>query len=317
MDDKINFWTLCPYCYIYYEYPKKYEEWFSGDSKDVNGASSNWNPIAPLFPSSVKGSSNRTDSDNAGEKEVVERPGGSATSAADGNENEKNVGVVDAAGVKGSSNMTYYGNAGEKEVVERPGGSANGASAGNESEKNVGAVDASGVKGSSNRTDSGNAGEKEAVERRGGSAAAGNGNEKNVDAVDVVGVKGSSNRTDFGNAGEKEVVERLGESATGAAPGNGNEKNVGAVDAAGVKADTSKKAVQSSSMRTGAGNLDLNVEFNNDMKEPSCLMRACEDDATSDAEDDVEWDDFLKGLDVMIRNLPFLNVEEDDKVKGH
>ncbi|KAK2437283.1 Chaperone DnaJ-domain superfamily protein [Trifolium repens] len=357
MDDKINFWTLCPYCYIYYEYPKKYEEctlqcqncqrgfhavvirspplneidsslctWgffplgFSGDSKDVNGASSNWNPIAPLFPSSVKGSSNRTDSDNAGEKEVVERPGGSATSAADGNENEKNVGVVDAAGVKGSSNMTYYGNAGEKEVVERPGGSANGASAGNESEKNVGAVDASGVKGSSNRTDSGNAGEKEAVERRGGSATgatAGNGNEKNVDAVDVVGVKGSSNRTDFGNAGEKEVVERLGESATGAAPGNGNEKNVGAVDAAGVKADTSKKAVQSSSMRTGAGNLDLNVEFNNDMKEPSCLMRACEDDATSDAGDDVEWDDFLKGLDVMIRNLPFLNVEEDDKVKGH
>ncbi|PNX90930.1 chaperone dnaJ-domain containing protein, partial [Trifolium pratense] len=94
---KISFWTLCPYCYVYYEYPKVYEEctlrcqscrrgfhavvirsppmneiedssfctWgffplgFSGDSKDVNGASSNWNPVAPLFPSSLKGSSNR------------------------------------------------------------------------------------------------------------------------------------------------------------------------------------------------------------------------------------------------------------------
>jgi hypothetical protein len=176
------------------------------------------------------------------------------------------------------------------------------------------------MNGSSNRTDSGNAGEKEVVERPGGNAtgaAAGNENEKNVGAVDVAGVKGSSNITDSGNAGEKEVVERPGGSATCAAARDGNEKNVGVVDAAGVKAYTSKKVVQSSSMRRGVGNLDLNVEFSNDVEDPSCVVRACEEDATSDAEDDIEWNDFLKGFDHMIHTLPFLNVEEDDKVKGH
>ncbi|MCH96888.1 hypothetical protein A2U01_0017879, partial [Trifolium medium] len=77
---------------------------FSGDSKDVNGASSNWNPIAPLFPSSMKGSSNRKkkggkrsgvstskkirkDFGNAGGRETAERPRRSATGAAAGNGN--------------------------------------------------------------------------------------------------------------------------------------------------------------------------------------------------------------------------------------
>jgi hypothetical protein len=32
---------------------------FSDDSKDMNGAASNWNPITHFFPSSMKGSSNR------------------------------------------------------------------------------------------------------------------------------------------------------------------------------------------------------------------------------------------------------------------
>ncbi|CAL0314005.1 unnamed protein product [Lupinus luteus] len=86
-----SFWTSCPYCYVMYEYPKVYEEctllcrscrrgfhavvirspplngldesfcsWgylplgFSGDSKDVNGVGSNWNPLSPLFPCPVK-----------------------------------------------------------------------------------------------------------------------------------------------------------------------------------------------------------------------------------------------------------------------
>nr|KYP61180.1 Uncharacterized protein At4g38065 family [Cajanus cajan] len=92
-----SFWTSCPYCYVLYEYPKVYEEctlrcqscrrgfhavvirsppplsgkdasycsWgffplgFSGNSKDVNGFSSNWNPFSPLFPCPLRGSSGR------------------------------------------------------------------------------------------------------------------------------------------------------------------------------------------------------------------------------------------------------------------
>ncbi|OIV93126.1 hypothetical protein TanjilG_20788 [Lupinus angustifolius] len=90
--EEASFWTSCPYCYVMYEYPKVYEEctlrcrscrrgfhavvirspplngldesfcsWgylplgFSGDSKDVKGVGSNWNPFSPHFPCSLKG----------------------------------------------------------------------------------------------------------------------------------------------------------------------------------------------------------------------------------------------------------------------
>lgn len=36
---------------------------FSGDSKDINGFSSNWNPFSPLFPCPLKGNSNRKKAD--------------------------------------------------------------------------------------------------------------------------------------------------------------------------------------------------------------------------------------------------------------
>ncbi|CAL0300823.1 unnamed protein product [Lupinus luteus] len=88
-----SFWTACPYCYVMYEYPKVYEEctlrcqscrngftalvvrappnlgvnddsycsWgfipvgFSGNSKELSGGSSEWNPFSPLFPCHLKG----------------------------------------------------------------------------------------------------------------------------------------------------------------------------------------------------------------------------------------------------------------------
>jgi hypothetical protein len=126
-------------------------------------------------------------------------------------------------------------------------------------------------------------------------------------------------RKDSGNAGGREAVERPRRSAIGAAAGNVNEKNVGAVDAAGVKADTntSKKAVPSSSRRRGAGNLDLNVEFSNDVEEPSRVVRAREGNPTGNAEDNIEGIGFFEGLDEFLSSLPILNVVGDDKVKGH
>ncbi|KAK7331755.1 hypothetical protein VNO80_28494 [Phaseolus coccineus] len=86
-----SFWTACPYCYVMYEYPKVYVDctlrcqscrrgfhavvvrsppndgfgsfsgWgffpvgFSGDFRDINGSSSNWNPFSPLIPCAFKG----------------------------------------------------------------------------------------------------------------------------------------------------------------------------------------------------------------------------------------------------------------------
>ncbi|GAU30556.1 hypothetical protein TSUD_65660 [Trifolium subterraneum] len=188
MDGKISFWTLCPYCYIYYEYPKKYEEctlqcqscwrgfhavvirspplneidssfstWgffplgFSGNSKDVNGASSNWNPIAPLFPSSMKGSSNRKkkwayyDEEAAAAFINISDP-----SDDDSDDGDWRGGIDKRKGRKRSGVSTskkvreVSGNASGREAVERRRRSATGAAAGNGNEKNVGAVVAAG-----------------------------------------------------------------------------------------------------------------------------------------------------------------------------
>ncbi|PNX77018.1 chaperone dnaJ-domain containing protein, partial [Trifolium pratense] len=190
MDGKISFWTLCPYCYIYYEYPKRYEEctlqcqscwrgfhavvihspplnkidssfctWgffplgFSGDFKDVNGASSDWNPIAPLFPSSMKGSSNRKKNwvyyDEEATAAFIDV---SDPSDDDSDDGDWRGGIGKRKGGKRSGVSTSKkirkdsGNAGGRETVERPRRSATGAAAGNGNEKNVGAVDAAGVK---------------------------------------------------------------------------------------------------------------------------------------------------------------------------
>lgn len=273
----ISFWTLCPYCYVHYEYPKEYEDctlrcqscrrgfhavvirsppvneidssfctWgffplgFSGDSKDLNGASSNWNPIAPLFPCTMKGSSNR------------------------------------------KKNWVYY-----------------------DEEATAAFIDISDP--SDNDSDDG--------DWRGGA-----GKRRGVKSSGVSTSK--KIRKDSGNASGRGAVGRPRRSATGAA--SGNEKNVGAVDdasaaASAVRADanTIKKAALGSSRRRGAGNLDLNVEFSNDVEEPSRGVRAREGNATGNAEDNIDGVGFFEGLDEFLSSLPILNPVGDDKVKGH
>ncbi|KAL5054522.1 hypothetical protein RYX36_035204 [Vicia faba] len=188
-EGNVSFWTLCPYCYVYYEYPKGYEEctlrcqscrrgfhavvirspplndidasfctWgffplgFSGDSKDVSGTSSNWNPVSPLFPCSLKGGSSRRKKnwvyyDEAATAAFIDISDPSDDDSDDGDWRE---GAGKKRGLK-SSNLTRRkirkdsGNASGRETVERPRRSATGAAAGDVSEKNVGSVDSSSV----------------------------------------------------------------------------------------------------------------------------------------------------------------------------
>ncbi|CAL5213581.1 unnamed protein product [Lathyrus oleraceus] len=277
-EGNISFWTLCPYCYVYYEYPKGYEEctlrcqsckrgfhavvirspplneidasfctWgffplgFSGDSKDVSGTSSNWNPVCPLFPSSLKGgSTNRKKNwvyyDEAATAAFIDI---SDPSDDDSDDGDWRGGTGKKRGLKSSSVTRKKirknsGNASGRETVERPRRSATGAAAGNVSEKNVG----------------------------------------DVGAVDASGVKAEASKK--------------------AVSGSSNKK--GAVN---------------------LGKLDLNVECSNDAEEPSRGVRDREGNATGNAEDNIEGIGFFEGLDEFLSSLPILNAVADDKVKGH
>ncbi|XP_073226679.1 uncharacterized protein [Cicer arietinum] len=278
-EGSISFWTLCPYCYVYYEYPKGYEEcalrcqscrrgfhavvirspplneidssfctWgffplgFSGDLKDVNGASSNWNPLCPLFPFPSKSSNKK-------------------------------------------KSWVYY-----------------------DEEAAAAFIDISDP--SDDDSDDG--------DWRHGS---GSGKNKGVKRSRVSGKKYRKDSANASGSARREAGERPRRNATGAAGngnGNENENSVGAVDAAasGVKLDSSKKAVPGSSRRRGAGNLgklDLNVEFSNEVEEPSRGVRAREGNATGNAEDNIEGIGFFEGLDEFLSSLPILNVVGDDK----
>lgn len=207
---------------------------YSGDSKDVHGVSSNWNPFSPLFPCPSKGSSNR------------------------------------------KRNWDYY-----------------------DEEATAAFIDISDP--SEDDSDDG--------DWRGGPGKKRGSKRSNI--------SNRKNRKESGSV-TKEATERPRRGAAGAAE-NGHEKNVGAVDAAGVKAESSKKAASGSSRRRGAGNLgklDLNVEFSNDVEEPSRGVRDREGNATGNAEDNIEGIGFFEGLEEFLSSLPILNVVPDDKVKG-
>ncbi|KAH1087406.1 hypothetical protein GYH30_018809 [Glycine max] len=274
-DTGTSFWTSCPYCYVLYEYPKVYEEctlrcqscrrgfhavvirsppplsgkdgsycsWgffplgFSGNSKDVNGHASNWNPFSPLFPCPLKGSSYRRPQrnwayyDDEAAAAFIELSDPSDDDSGDGDwRGGKNRGRKRTRGKKNSGD-------GRRETVKRP---RRGAPVGNE---NLGSGDA----------------------------------------------------------------------ATGASA----DANVASAVPAGARGESSKKAALGGSRRRGAGNLgklDLNVEFSNEVEEPSRGVRDREGNAAGHAEDNIEGIGFFEGLDEFLSSLPILNVVADDKV---
>ena len=125
--------------------------------------------------------------------------------------------------------------------------------------------------------------------------------------------------------GRREPVERtrrgahVGNDNVGSgASGNVNANAASAV-LAGARGESSKKAALGGSRRRGAGNLgklDLNVEFSNEVEEPSRGVRDREGNAAGHAEDNIEGIGFFEGLDEFLSSLPILNVVADDKVKG-
>ncbi|TKY59460.1 DnaJ subfamily B member 12 [Spatholobus suberectus] len=285
-DGGTSFWTSCPYCYVLYEYPKVYEEctlrcqscrrgfhavvirspppltgkdgsycsWgffplgFSGDSKDVNGFASNWNPFSPLFPCPLKGSSNR----------------------------------------KTQRNWAYYDDEAAAAFIEFS----------DPSDDDSGDGDWRGGKRSGRkrtrvhrRKSSGDV-RREPVERpRRGVNAGHDENEGSGDAAGAVNANASAGTN----------------AASSAAP-------------SGARAESSKKAALGGSRRRGAANLgklDLNVEFSNEVEEPSRGARDREGNAAGHAEDNIEGIGFFEGLDEFLSSLPILNVVADDKVKGH
>ncbi|CAJ1936127.1 unnamed protein product [Sphenostylis stenocarpa] len=288
-DEGTSFWTSCPYCYVLYEYPKGYEEctlkcqscrrgfhavvirspppftgkdgsycsWgffplgFSGNSKDVNGVSSNWNPFSPLFPCPLRGSSYRKPQrnwdyyDDEAAAAFIELSDPSDEDSGDGDWR-----VVKRRGKKRSRGNKNSGD-GRRETVERP--------------------------------------------RRGVRTG-----HENVGSGDPASASASA-------------------SANTSADANAKANAVTALTS-GAKTEPSKKAALGGSRRKGAGNLgklDLNVEFSNEVEEPSRGVRDREGNAAGHAEDNIEGIGFFEGLDEFLSSLPILNVVGDDKVKGH
>ncbi|KAK7400366.1 hypothetical protein VNO78_11572 [Psophocarpus tetragonolobus] len=279
-DGGTSFWTSCPYCYVLYEYPKVYEEctlrcqscrrgfhavvirspppplsgkdgsycsWgffplgFSGNSKDVNGFSSNWNPFSPLFPCPLKGSSYR----------------------------------------KPQRNWAYYDDEAAAAFIELSDPSDDDSGDGDWRIGKSGGRKKTKVHKRKNSGD----GRRESAGRPRRGVHAGNQNAASGDHT--------------------------------VATGNANAAN--AVPS-GARADSSKKAALAASRRRGAGNLgklDLNVEFSNEVEEPSRGARDREGNAAGHAEDNIEGIGFFEGLDEFLSSLPILNVVADDKVKGH
>ncbi|KAK7319483.1 hypothetical protein RJT34_04204 [Clitoria ternatea] len=277
-EGETSFWTSCPYCYVLYEYPKGYEEctlrcqscrrgfhavvirspplsgkdgsycsWgfiplgFSGNSKDVNGASSNWNPFSPLFPCPLKGSSNR----------------------------------------KPQRNWDYYDDEAAAAFIELSDPSDD---------------------------DSGDGdwrGDKTKSTKRGRKRSSGDSRREHVERPRRGAHAGHEN---VGSGGAVDDAAAAAAAATASAVSSG------------ARPESSKKAALVGSRRRGAGNLgklDLNVEFSNEVEEPSRGVRDREGHATGNPEDNIEGIGFFEGLDEFLSSLPILNVVADEKVKGH
>lgn len=285
-DEEASFWTACPYCYVMYEYQKKYEDctlrcqncrrgfhavvvpspplvdgkdgsfcsWgffpvgFSGDFKDISGSGSKWNPFSPLFPFPLKG--DETTRNQKGNS-VFYDDDKSAEFAELSDTTQDDSDDDDWRGVNQKVS---------KRRKRRKKGS------------NVGAVDVRRVS---------------PIERprRGVHNSAANDNVPNGEAVDVdVDVDG------------------------GVLP---------------VPESTKKNTLAGSRRRSerNLGKLDLNVEFSNEVEEP--VHGADERNgsgngaANGNAEDNIEGIGFFEGLDEFLNSFPILNVVADDKVKGH
>ncbi|XVE93624.1 hypothetical protein REPUB_Repub01dG0210100 [Reevesia pubescens] len=101
----------------------------------------------------------------------------------------------------------------------------------------------------------------------------------------------------------------------------GNVSGVSVVQEGVPTAESSRKRVVNSGrkqMGRGAkdlGNLDLNVEFSNEVEEP-VRGRSEENHAEYEEEDNIEGNGFFEGLDEFLSSLPILSVVGDDKVKA-
>ncbi|KAL2343834.1 hypothetical protein Fmac_005119 [Flemingia macrophylla] len=217
---------------------------FSGNSNDVNGVSSNWNPFSPLFPCPLRGAAFRKQPrrnwdyyDDEAAAAFIEFSDPSDDDSGDGDWMGGKIKARKKARVSVRKNSGHV----RKETVERP--------------------------------------------RRGA-------------------------RKEHQNGGSGDAAGS-GTGASALANSNG---------ASGVKAESGKKAAVGGSRRRGAGNLgklDLNVEFSNEVEEPSRGVRDREGNAAGHAEDNIEGIGFFEGLDEFLSSLPILNVVADDKVKGH
>ncbi|XP_047149884.1 uncharacterized protein LOC124821980 [Vigna umbellata] len=307
-DGGTSFWTSCPYCYVLYEYPKGYEEctlrcqscrrgfhavvirsppplngkdgsycsWgffplgFSGDSKDVNGLSSNWNPFSPLFPCPLKGSSYS----------------------------------------KPKRNWDYYDEEAAAAFIELSDPSDDDSGDGDWR-----VVKRSGRKKTRVNKDSGDR-RRETVGRARRGVHTGHENVGSGDPVTAAGATATASVK--ANSSAKSNANAKVNANTKV---NANAKvNAASPMPSGARAESSKKTALGGSRRRGAGNLgklDLNVEFSNEVEEPSRGVRDREGNAAGHAEDNIEGIGFFEGLDEFLSSLPILNVVADDKVKGH
>ncbi|ESW31136.1 hypothetical protein PHAVU_002G212300 [Phaseolus vulgaris] len=291
-DGVTSFWTSCPYCYVLYEYPKGYEEctlrcqscrrgfhavvirspppltgkdgsycsWgffplgFSGNSKDVNGLSSNWNPFSPLFPCPSNGPSYSKPKKNWAYYD--DEAAAAFIDLSDPSDDDSGDGDWRVGKRRGKKRTRVNKNSGDarRETVERPGRGVH---------------------------------------------------------------------TEHENVGSANPVTAASANANAKANANANasaKANAGSALPSGARAESSKKAALGGSRRRGAGNLgklDLNVEFSNEVEEPSRGVRDREGNAAGHAEDNIEGIGFFEGLDEFLSSLPILNVVADDKVKGH
>ncbi|CAL0331465.1 unnamed protein product [Lupinus luteus] len=317
-----SFWTSCPYCYVMYEYPKVYEDctlrcqncrrgfhavvirspplngldesfcsWgflplgFSGDSKDINRARSNWNPFSPLFPCSLKGNTKKKRDWVYYDDEVATAFINISDPSEDDSDGDWRGGKRRASKRARSSKKNFSDV--KRKPLRRPRRSSHGGGARN-----------------------GNAGGGVGNENAGG----GVGNANAGGGVRNANAGGGVRNENAGGGGTGSVA------VDGIAPAVPDGINASA--GTSKRAQPSKRGGAGGSRRRAAGNLgklDLNVEFSNDAEErqePSHAgMR--EGHPTGHADDNIEGIGFFEGLDEFLSSLPILNVVGDDKVKGH
>lgn len=282
-----SFWTACPYCYVMYEYPKKYEDCtlrcqscrrgfhavvvrsppVMSDGNGKDGYFCSWGFFPVGFSGDFKDVSGSSSKWNPFSP-LFPCP----TKGDSGKRNKKGPWV-------------FYDDDASAEFVEH--------SITTEDDSDDGDWRGGPLKGTKRRKKkrrgSGDVRRVPLVERprRGARSGDGNGNDGNV-----------------GN----------GEALDGAA----------AVAAVSVVPEPSKKAAFGGSRRRSernVGKLDLNVEFSNEVEEPVHGGGEGNGDGngngTGNAEDNIEGIGFFEGLDEFLSSLPILNVVADDKVKGH